>query len=217
MTRLLGALGCLLLAVVLGGGSGWATGPSLLFTIASMQALWGVGACLTGAVVGGRSWRRGAVAGGLFGLVAMVGYYVAVTLDFGWYIARMRLIDHGGEFWITAAVIGGALMGANGVVFTRWPTGRLLDPSAMAHAVVAGVLGCEALFVLVQLDRFAYWQQLREVGIGLVALAAVIGVRALLRSGLRSTVIAFGIAAACAPAAAGLFFVIEHRYGYVTV
>jgi len=215
--RTLGGLACLLLAVVMGAASSWAAGPALLFTITSMQALWAVGACLTGAVVGGRRWRRGAMAGGMFGLTAILSYYVAVALHLGPHIAKARLTLAGGEFWIVAAVLGGALMGANGVVFTRWPTGRVLDPSAMAHAVVAGVLGCEAMFVLMQLDDFHYWQYLREVGIGLLVLALLIGIRALLRSGPRSTVIAFAIAALCAPAAAGAFFLVEHHYGYVTV
>jgi hypothetical protein len=208
---------CLAAAAVLGTMSGWKHGHPVAFTVASMQSVWALGACLTGALVGGRRSRSGALAGAMFGGVAIAAYYLHQAGAHGAHAAYRELTTAGGEFWITGALLGGALMGANGVVLTRWPTGRTLDPSAMAHAVLAGALASEAAIVLAFLPRFAFWGAAREVATGLFLLAAAIGLRALGRSGLRATVAAFGLAAACAPFAAGAFLLAERTFGYSTI
>jgi hypothetical protein len=208
---------CLVGAAVLGTMSGWKQGHPVAFTVASMQSVWALGACLTGALVGGRRPGIGALAGAMFGGTAIAAYYLHQADAHGAFAAYRELTTAGGEFWITGALVGGALMGANGVVLTRWPTGRVLDPSAMAHAVLAGALASEAAIVLVFLPRFAFWGAAREVAIGLFLVATVIGLRALWRSGLRATVIAFGLAAACAPFAAGAFLLVERTFGYSTI
>lgn len=215
--RAVGGLGCALAAVALGVGSSWVHGPAWVFTVTSMQAVWAAGACLAGAVVGGRRWPLGAVAGGSFGLIAIGSYYATQGLVAGARAARWQLAESGGGFWISAAIFGGMLMGANGVVLTRWPTGRLLDPTALAHAVLAGIFACEAMFVLGQLDRFVLWGGLREVCVGMLLLSLLLCARTLTRSGLRATVVAFAIAMTAAPIAAELFLHLEHTYGYVTV
>lgn len=215
--RIVGGIACLLAAVALGVGSSWVHGPPWVFTVASMQAIWAAGACVAGAIVGGRKWLLGAVAGGSFGLIAIGSYYVTQALIAGGHAARWQLVEAGGGFWISAAIFGGMLMGANGVVLTRWPTGRWLDPTALAHALLAGVFGCEAMFVLAQLDRFELWSGLREMCFGMLLLAVLLGARTLVRSGVRATFVAFAIAVAAAPIAAQVFLHLEHTYGYVTV
>lgn len=197
--------------------SSWSSGPALIFTLASMQSLWALGACVTGALVGGRDWVRGAVAGGCFGLLAIAAFYVGLGEGSGWDAAHRHLTTAGGGFWISAAILGGMAMGANGVVLTRWPTGRLLDPSALAHAALSGVLACEAAFVVLSHDDFSFFGRVREVCVLLLVLAAAIAFRSVLRSGPLATLVAFLVAAICAPVAAGAFLLVEHHFGYVTV
>jgi hypothetical protein len=68
---------CMVAAAVLGTASGWRHGHPVVFTVASMQSVWALGACVTGALVGGRRPRLGALAGeaavGLFLLAAVIG------------------------------------------------------------------------------------------------------------------------------------------------
>ena len=61
------------------------------------------------------------------------------------------------------------------------------------------------------------WRLMNLLTIGVFLVATVIGLRALWRSGLRATVIAFGLAAACAPFAAGAFLLVERTFGYSTI
>src|SRR5689334_20597177 len=134
-------------AVALGflSAIGWRMHVGLLDLLAGLQAVWGLGAWLTGRIVGGGA-QRGALAGAAFGALAIGTYYVTEAGADSLHSATSQLTSSG-RFWVPAALLGGAVFGALGTWAAAPDRGRWLEPAALSYAVMVGGLLAESAFV----------------------------------------------------------------------
>src|SRR5689334_16849503 len=123
-------------AVALGflSAIGWRMHVGLLDLLAGLQAVWGLGAWLTGRIVGGGA-QRGALAGAAFGALAIGTYYVTEAVADSLHSATSQLTSSG-RFWVPAALLGGAVFGALGTWAASPDRGRWLEPAALSYAVM---------------------------------------------------------------------------------
>jgi hypothetical protein len=204
-------------AVALGvlSAVGWRLQVGLLDLLAGLQAIWGLGAWLTGRVVAGGP-RRGAVAGAVFGACALGTYYLTEALADSVHSAVSQLTSSG-RFWVPAALLGGAVFGALGVWATAPDRGRWLEPAALSYAVMVGGLLAESAFVQRSGGVLGSSVRLELATIVLVVLALVLAGVAWARASTRALLVAAVVAAVTVPTLASLFLLVEHRFGYVTL
>ncbi len=205
-------------AVLLGAwsGDGWRIGPGWLADLAGFQALWALGA-FTAGLVAARSLLAGAAAGAAFGGLAISSYYLDMWLVQSAHSVTAQLTKSGGIFWCTAAVVGGAAMGALGAVAARRASRRRLDPASLAWAAIVFVLGAEVVLVQVFRSRFAADDALDVASavLAVVALAvAGLGVR---RTGGRAFLRAAAVVAVLLPVGVVMFVAVEQVFGYATI
>ena len=210
-------LGLAAYAVLLGvlSATGWRLHLGAVDTIAGLQAMWGLGAWLAGRLHTGRP-ARGGLGGGLFGLVALVAYYLTEVVVDSVHSATSQLASSG-RFWVPAALVGGVALGMVGTAAGLRSRGRWLEPAALSHAVMAAALLAEAWFLHDVAGSVGGPGRLATAAAVLVVIAAVIAVGAWRRTGARAFLAAAVLVAVVTPAATAVFRVLEHRFGYVTI
>jgi hypothetical protein len=118
--------------------------PTILLNgLANATALWTLTAFASGLLV--RRVRRGALAGALALVFAVLAYYVAFRFVWGDRLADVRIQA---IVWLVAAIVAGSIIGAAGGLQAR------PDPRhrALGLALVGGALVAEAVYFLVQLQ-----------------------------------------------------------------
>lgn len=211
------ALGLAAYAVALGvlSAIGWRWHVQVLVLLAGLQAMWGLGAWLTGRWLARRP-GGGALAGAGFGALALGTYYLTEALADSRHSATSQLTSSG-RFWVPAAVLGGAVFGAIGTWATAPDRGRWIEPAALSHAVMVGGLLAESAFVQRSDALFGHPARLDLATAILVVIALVLVGAAWVRANVRALLAAGVLAALLIPSLAGLFLLIEHRFGYVTL
>jgi hypothetical protein len=209
------ALAAYALALGVLSAIGWRLHVGFLDLLAGLQAVWGLGAWLTGRIVGGGA-RRGALAGAAFGALAIGTYYVTEGVADSLHSATSQLTSSG-RFWVPAALLGGAVFGALGTWAVAPDRGRWLEPAALSHAVMVGGLLAESAFVQDARRVLGSPARLELATVVLVVIALVLAGVAWIRSSTRALLAAGVVAAVTVPVLAGLFLLVEHRFGYVTL
>lgn len=204
-------------AVALGVVSaiGWRWHVQVLVLLAGLQAMWGLGAWMSGRLQAGRP-GRGALWGAAFGALALGTYYVTEALADSLHSATSQLTSSGG-FWVPAAVLGGGVCGGIGTWATAPDCGRWIEPAALSHAVMVGGLLAESAFVQRSDALFGHPARLDLATAILVVIALVLVGAAWVRVNVRALLAAGVLAALLIPSLAGLFLLVEHRFGYVTL
>lgn len=204
-------------AVALGvlSAIGWRLHVGGLDLLAGLQAVWGLGAWVTGRVIGGGP-GRGAVAGVVFGAGALGTYYLTEAVADSAHSALSQLLSSG-VFWVPAALVGGGAFGALGTWATTPDRGRWLEPSALSHAVMVGGLLAESAFLQRSDGVLGHPARLELATVALVVIALVVAGAAWVRVSSRALLAAAAVAAVTVPVVASIFLLIEHRYGYVTL
>jgi len=219
LRRVRNGLGLAVLAALLGIGSadGWRIHPAVLGTLASLQAVWALGAFAAGRWIAHGRIAAGFVAGSAFGLAAIASYYVYEWLAYTALAATSQLTSSGGAFWCLAAVLGGGLMGIAGVVSGGGRLGRRLEPAAVAWTFTIAVVLSEIVFVVVQRGWFPVDEPVRAAAA--ILSAVTVGLLALAVRDCGGRAVAYaGLGMACiTPFAATAFFALEHHVGYVTL
>lgn len=204
-------------AVALGVVSaiGWRWHVQLLVLLAGLQAMWGLGAWLSGRLLAGRP-GLGACAGAAFGTVALGTYYLTEALADSLHSATSQLTSSG-RFWVPAAVVGGAVCGGIGTWATAPDRGRWLEPAALSYAVMVGGMLAESAFVQRSDALLGHPARLDLATAILVVIALVLVGAAWIRANARALLAAGVLAALLIPSIAGLFLLLEHRFGYATL
>lgn len=211
------ALGLAAYAAALGvlSATGWRWHLGFLVLLAGLQAMWGLGAWLTGRLAPRRP-GRGALLGAAFGALAIGTYYATEAVADSIHSATSQLASSG-RFWVPAALVGGAVFGAIGTWATIPDRGRWLEPAALSYAVMVGGLLAESAFVQRSSALFGRPARLDLATAVLVVIALVLAGVAWVRASTRALLAAGLLAALIIPTVASLFLLVEHRYGYVTL
>lgn len=204
-------------AVALGvlSAIGWRWHVQALVLVAGLQAMWGLGAWWSGRLLAGRP-GRGAAAGAAFGVVALGTYYLTEAVADSLHSATSQLTSSG-RFWVPAALVGGAICGAIGTWATAPDRGRWIEPAALSHAVMVGGMLAESAFVQRSDALFGHPARLDLATAILVVIALVLVGAAWMHANARALLAAGVLAALLVPSIAGLFLLVEHRFGYVTL
>jgi hypothetical protein len=219
LRRVRGGLALAVLAALLGIGSadGWRIHPAVLGTLASLQAVWALGAFVSGRYLAHGRTAAGFAAGSAFGLAAIASYYLYEWLAYTALAATSQLTSSGGAFWGLAAVLGGGLMGIAGVMSGGRRHGRRLEPAAIAWTFTIAVVVSEIVFVVVRRGWFPADEPVRTAAVILAAVTVGLLVLAVRDCGVRAVAYAGVGMAFVTPFAATAFFALEHHVGYVTL
>ena len=191
----------------------WRLDLPLLTAVLSAQAPWAVLPFLVCLRV--RTPARGALLGGVFGLIAMTGYFGWEWVAYSAHAALAQLEGGRGLFWFAGAAVAGGVFGLLGSLSGHPPSRGPRWLPAFGWAAASTVLLAEAAY---QLRRLPFVDGRTVVASGalvLVALAVVVATAGARRSGLRLFAVAFALALVTASAGFVLMLWAEHTFAYV--
>jgi len=209
------ALLYVVLPLVLGVASAdvWRLDVPLLTAVLTAQAPWVVLPFLVCLRVHGPV--RGALAGCLFGLLAMTGYFGWEWLAYDAHAALAQMEDGRGLFWFTGAAVAGAAFGLLGSLSGHPPSRAPRWVPGFGWAAASTVLLAEAAY---QLRQLAFLDDRTVVAGGalvLVALAVVLAAVGVRRSGVRLFAVGFVLALVATSGGFALMLWAEHTFAYV--
>ena len=162
-----------------------------------------------------RTPARGALLGGVFGLIAMTGYFGWEWVAYSAHAALAQLEGGRGLFWFAGAAVAGGVFGLLGSLSGHPPSRGPRWLPGFGWAAASTVLLAEAAY---QLRRLPFVDGRTVVASGalvLVALAVVVATAGARRSGLRLFAVAFALALVTASAGFVLMLWAEHTFAYV--
>ncbi len=201
------------LALGIASADVWRLDVPLLTAVVTAQAPWVVLPFLVCLRV--RGLVRGALAGGLFGLLAMTGYFGWEWLAYDAHAALAQMEGGRGVFWFVGAAVAGAVFGALGAASGHPPARAPRWLPGFGWAAASTVLLAEAAYQLRQLPFLDGRTAVASGALALVALAVVVAAVGVRRSGARLFAVAFALALVAASAGFVLMLWAEHTFAYV--
>ena len=191
----------------------WRLDLPVLTVVLSAQAPWVVLPFLACLRVHGL--LRGALAGGLFGLLAMTGYFGWEWVAYSAHAALSQMDGGRGPFWFTGAAVAGATFGLLGSLSGHPPRRAPRWVSGFGWAAASTVLLAEAAYQLRGLSFVDGRTVAASGALLLVALAVVVAAAGVRLTGLRPYAVAFSLALVTASAGFVLMLWAEHTFAYV--
>ena len=201
------------LALGIASADVWRLGVPLLTAVLTAQAPWVVLPFLVCLRV--RSLGRGVLAGTLFGVLAMTGYFGWEWLAYDAHAALAQMAGGRGLFWFAGAMVAGAVSGALGSLSGHPPARAPRWVPGFGWASASIVLLAEAAYQLEQLAPQDEGTAVAGGALALAALAVVVAAVGVRRSGARLFAVAFAVALVAASAGFVLMLWAEHTFAYV--
>lgn len=191
----------------------WRLDVPLLTAVLTAQAPWVVLPFLVCLRLHGL--RRGTLAGGLFGLLAMTGYFGWEWLAYNAHAALAQMEGGRGVFWFVGAALAGGVFGALGAASGHPPARAPRWLPGFGWAAASTVLLAEAAYQLWRLPFLDGRTVVASGALALAALAVVVAAVGVRRSGPRPFAVAFALALVAASAGFVLMLWAEHTFAYV--